>query len=139
MAVISGVKSGLVYNLLILVLGLLALTLPAVTVASLLAPDSGVRQSRRQSAVGRTETKTRDVARTRRGGVDTRSTTGEPALDAETLLKRRYAAGEIDHAEFERRLDAVVDPPVGDRGSNRETDEGDESNAKSREPSREVH
>ncbi|WP_348608090.1 SHOCT domain-containing protein [Halobaculum rarum] len=35
------------------------------------------------------------------------------------VLKRRYAAGELDHDEFERRLDRVVDDPS--RPHNRST------------------
>ncbi|QRV14586.1 SHOCT domain-containing protein [Haloterrigena salifodinae] len=36
--------------------------------------------------------------------------TGEPAADSDPLeeLKRRYAAGEIDDSEFERRLERLV-------------------------------
>jgi uncharacterized membrane protein len=78
-AIISGVKSGLVYNLLVAAFGTLALTLPAVAAASLLAPPSGATD----------RTKSREA-------------------DAVETLKRRYAAGEVDEAEFERRLDALV-------------------------------
>ena len=78
-AVVSGVKTGIVYNLLVLLFGLLALLLPAVTAAVLLAPDSG--QIRADSSV--------------RG-------------DAVETLKRRYATGEIGRAEFDRRLDGLI-------------------------------
>ena len=78
-AIISGVKSGMVYNLLALLFGLLTLFLPAVTTAVLLAPDSGQR---------RTDTSRRENA------VET--------------LKRRYATGEIDQGEFDRRLDDLI-------------------------------
>ncbi|WP_435182835.1 SHOCT domain-containing protein [Halobellus sp. EA9] len=78
-AIISGVKTGLVYNALIALFGILALTLPAVAAASLLAPPSG------------RETKTRSA--------------GSDAVEA---LKHRYAAGEVSDEEFERRLDTLV-------------------------------
>lgn len=39
--------------------------------------------------------------------------------DAAAVLKRRYAAGEISHAEFERRLDAVLDDAADDRDRDR--------------------
>jgi uncharacterized membrane protein len=80
LAVVSGVKSGVVYNLLVAVFGILALTLPAVSVAALLAPDSG----------------------------STRATPPRDADSVETL-KRRYAAGDIGDDEFERRLDGLVE------------------------------
>ena len=77
-AVITGVKSGLVYNLVILVLLVATFTLPAyAAAAAVLADDSGVPQW--GSSTGPVET-----------------------------LKRRYAAGEIDEATFQRRLDTLV-------------------------------
>jgi uncharacterized membrane protein len=76
-AVITGVKSGLVYNLVILVLLVATFILPAYAAAAVLADDSGVPQW--GSSTGPVET-----------------------------LKRRYAAGEIDEATFQRRLDTLV-------------------------------
>jgi putative membrane protein len=32
---------------------------------------------------------------------------GEPRESAEELLRRRFAAGEIDHEEYERRLEVL--------------------------------
>ena len=78
-AVASGVKTGIVYNLFVLLFGLLALLLPAVAAAVLLAPDSG-RVQADLSAQG----------------------------DAVETLKRRYATGEIDQAEFDQRLDGLI-------------------------------
>lgn len=78
-AVASGVKSGMVYSLLVLLFGVLALILPAVATATLLAPDSGLTRS---------DSSGRD--------------------DSIETLKRRYAAGEIDHEEFSQRLDDLV-------------------------------
>jgi uncharacterized membrane protein len=92
LAIISGVKSGIVYNLLIAVFGLLALTLPAVAVAALLAPDSE----------------------------SPRATPARDADSVETL-KRRYAAGEIGDDEFERRLDALVESERPSEGATRGT------------------
>ena len=92
LAIVSGVKSGIVYNILIVVFGLLALTLPAVAVAALLAPDS-------ESA---------------------RATPSRDADSVETL-KRRYAAGEIGDEEFERRLDALVESERPSEGATRGT------------------
>ncbi|MFC7070799.1 SHOCT domain-containing protein [Halobaculum lipolyticum] len=40
----------------------------------------------------------------------------DPADSAEAVLKRRYAAGDIDHEEFEARLDRVVAYRDGRRG-----------------------
>lgn len=94
-AIISGVKTGLVYNLLIVVFALLALVLPAVAAATLLAPDSG-------------------LTRADRSGTDR-------SADAVETLKRRYATGEIDQAEFDRRLDDLV--AVDDAGRERRTGE----------------
>ena len=79
-AVASGVKTGLVYDLLILLFGILTLVLPAVAAATLLAPNSGLT---RENSPGRE--------------------------DPIEVLKRRYAAGEIDREEFDRRLDALVE------------------------------
>ena|GEM_PF-2474368 len=76
-AVISGVKSGLVYNLVILVLLVATFTLPAYAAAAVLSDDAGTPRW------------------------------DEPATPVETL-KRRYAAGEIDETEFQRRLDTLV-------------------------------
>ncbi|SFR63547.1 SHOCT domain-containing protein [Halogeometricum limi] len=78
-AVSSGVKSGMVYNLIILVFGILAVTLPAVAATVLLAPDSGLARTNADS--------------------------DSPLA----TLKGRYAAGEIDDAEFERRVDSLVE------------------------------
>jgi uncharacterized membrane protein len=79
-AVASGVKSGTIYNLLVAVVGLLALVLPALAVTVWFAPT--------HAGTG---------------------ATADGDADAVETLKRRYAAGEIDRAEFERRLDGVVD------------------------------
>lgn len=88
LAIVSGVKSGVVYNLLVLLFGVLTLVLPVVAATTLFAPDSGPT---RTDSSGRTRTKT---AR------------GERPVEA---LKRRYAAGEIGQDEFERRLDGLVE------------------------------
>lgn len=91
-AVASGVKSGMVYNLLVLVFGVLALSLPAVAVGSLLAGDSGVARS-----------------------------TPSQGADAVQTLKQRYADGELDTDEFEQRLDDVLNADtVGDDDSTRD-------------------
>jgi uncharacterized membrane protein len=78
-AVISGVKSGTVYDLLIVLFAVLTLILPAIASATLLAPDSDLTPKN--------------------------ATRGEDAVET---LKRRYAAGEIDRDEFDRRLDELV-------------------------------
>lgn len=78
-AVASGVSSGFLYNLLAFALGVLAMVLPAIGVAALLAPDSAAAH--------------------------TRTSEGEESV---ATLKRRYAAGEIDRSEFDRRLDALM-------------------------------
>jgi uncharacterized membrane protein len=76
-AVASGVKSGMMYNLAILFLGVLALVLPVLATVALFAPESGLSAP-------------------------------ESDEEAVELLKRRYAADEIDQAEFERRLDELM-------------------------------
>lgn len=76
-AVITGVKSGLVYNVVILVLLLATFVLPAYAAAALLSDDA---------------------VTPRRDG----------SADSVEALKRRYAAGEIDEATFQRRLDTLV-------------------------------
>ncbi|WP_162224666.1 SHOCT domain-containing protein [Halorussus amylolyticus] len=78
-AVASGVKSGTVYDLLILVFGILTVLLPAVASAALLAPDSWTARPN--------------------------ASRNENALET---LKRRYAAGEINREEFDRRLDDLI-------------------------------
>lgn len=74
-AIVSGVKSGFAYTLLVLLFGLLTMILPAVAAVTVLAPNSGLPR--------------RDAPRTE---------------DAVESLKRRYATGEIDQEEFDRRL-----------------------------------
>ncbi|WP_276301198.1 SHOCT domain-containing protein [Halorussus lipolyticus] len=88
-AVASGVKSGLVYDLLIVLFAFLTLTLPAIASATLLAPDSGLPRTK----TARAETTRTEASR------------DENAIET---LKARYAAGEIDREEFDRRLDALV-------------------------------
>ncbi|WP_135826299.1 SHOCT domain-containing protein [Halorussus ruber] len=100
-AVASGVESGTVYNLLIVLFAVLTLTLPAIASATLLAPDSGL-----------TRTKTAGRGTTRTRATSTGATRGEDAVET---LKRRYAAGEIDREEFDRRLDDLVEVS-GDTG-----------------------
>lgn len=78
-AIVSGVKSGMVYSLLGLLFGLLTLVLPAVAATVLMAPDS-------------------EPPATGASGSET----------AVETLKRRYATGEIDRDEFDRRLDDLV-------------------------------
>ncbi|UPV74016.1 SHOCT domain-containing protein [Halorussus limi] len=78
-AIVSGVKSGIVYNLLALLFGTLTLLLPVVATTTVFAPDSGLTRP--------------DDSR------------GERPVET---LKRRYAAGEIDRDEFERRLDDLM-------------------------------
>ncbi|WP_277553279.1 SHOCT domain-containing protein [Halobaculum limi] len=78
-AVVSGVKSGLVYNTIVLAFSLVALFAPAFAAASLLAPDSGSRSKQRD------------------------------ATDPVTTLQQRYASGGIDREEFDERLDAVLE------------------------------
>lgn len=82
-AVASGVKSGVVYSLLVALFGVLALVLPAVGATALLAPESGLSRT---------------------------STDGDDPVET---LKRRYAAGEIDRAAFDRRLDDLVELSEG--------------------------
>ncbi|WP_135851022.1 SHOCT domain-containing protein [Halorussus salinus] len=89
-AIVSGVKSGVVYNLLALLFGVLTLVLPVVATTTLFAPDSGLT---RGDSSASSSTRTDDSREER---------------PVETL-KRRYAAGEIGQDEFERRLDGVVE------------------------------
>lgn len=97
-AVASGVKSGMVYNVLILLFGVLSLVLPVVATAALLAPDSGIE----------------------------REGSSDDAAALETL-KQRYAAGEIDRPEFERRLDDLVAVPGDAPGSEADGSTGSRS------------
>lgn len=90
-AVASGVKSGMVYNLLVLVFGVLALALPVVGTAALLAPESGLSRPKSTDAEDPVET-----------------------------LKRRYAAGDIDETEFDRRLDDLMETSA--TGNRRQSD-----------------
>lgn len=90
-AVASGVKSGMVYNLLVLVFGVLALALPVVGTAALLAPESGLSRPKSPDAEDPVET-----------------------------LKRRYAAGDIDETEFDRRLDDLMETSA--TGNRRQSD-----------------
>lgn len=79
-AVVSGVKSGPVYNLLALLFAVLSLLLPAVAVTTMFAPTSDPTR--------------RDASRS------------ESPVET---LKRRYAAGEIGQDEFDRRLDDLIE------------------------------
>ncbi|MFC6826380.1 SHOCT domain-containing protein [Halopelagius fulvigenes] len=105
LAIVSGVKSGAAYNVLVAAFGMLALTLPAVAAASLLAPDSGTTPAESTDA---------DELRS--------SSNRTGSGDAVEALKSRYAAGEIGDEEFERRLGTLVaTDEVGLEGS---ADEG---------------
>jgi hypothetical protein len=72
--------------------------------------DYPATSGRRQSSVGVPSTDRGDTVRT--AGLSA----GEipPDESPEAILKRRYAAGEIDDAEFERRLEAVLSVEAGD-------------------------
>ncbi|RDI71215.1 SHOCT domain-containing protein [Halopelagius longus] len=108
LAIISGVKSGPAYNTLIAVFGILALTLPAVAAASLLAPDSGTTRPE----------PTRGSNVTERSPSSDRTGVG----DAVEILKSRYAAGEIGDEEFERRLGTLVETDEVGPGSRGDDD-----------------
>lgn len=81
-AVASGVKSGLIYNLLILLFGVIALVFPAVAAIALLAPDSGLSRANPSES-----------------------------HDSVEMLKQQYATSEIDQAEFNRRLNDLMETP----------------------------
>ncbi|MFC7068603.1 SHOCT domain-containing protein [Halobaculum lipolyticum] len=95
-AVVSGVSSGFAYNVLILLCAAAAVVLPAVATAVALAPASAHARSD--------------------DGAD-RSSSG--ASDPVETLKRRYATGDLTEAEFDERLDRLVelDAAAGDRGT----------------------
>ncbi|MFC7099001.1 SHOCT domain-containing protein [Halobaculum marinum] len=88
LAVVSGVKSGAAYTALALLFAVLAVTLPAVASAVALAPASAYADGADGGGKG-------DGA--------------SEADDAVETLKRRYATGEIDEAEFDDRLDTLVE------------------------------
>ena len=96
-------KSGLLYNLVILLTGILTLVLPAIAATVLFAPDSGLT---------RLDSNSED--------------------DSIETLKRRYATGELDHEEFDQRLETLIgvsgdtlDWQEGDHSSERATREKD--------------
>ncbi|QZX99733.1 hypothetical protein [Halobaculum rubrum] len=84
-AVVSGVKSGPIYNLLIAAFAAVTLLAPAFAAAALLAPDAGGPGDRPGDAADGTES------------------------DPVTELQRQYATGEIDRGEFDERMEAVLD------------------------------
>lgn len=84
-AVVSGVKSGPVYDLFVVVFAAVTLLAPAFAAAALLAPDAGRLERRPAGAVEGTET------------------------DPVTALQRQYATGEIDRGEFDERMETVLD------------------------------
>lgn len=97
-AIVSGVKSGVVYNLLALLFGVSTLVLPVLATTTLFAPDSGL-----------TRGDSSDLNRVADSGSNLTGTDSDEQ-PVETL-KRRYATGEIGQEEFERRLDDLMAAP----------------------------
>ncbi len=97
-AVVSGVKSGPVYDLFVVVFAAVTLLAPAFAAAALLAPDAGRPGERPADAADGTE------------------------MDPVTALQRQYATGEIDRGEFEERMETVLDAdrPRADAGRSAE-------------------
>jgi len=85
-AVASGVKSGMTYDLIILLFSAVALLAPAFAAMALLAPDAG-----------------------RRTAPEARPGPSVEEADPVTVLQRRYAAGELSDEEFDRRLETVLE------------------------------
>lgn len=109
-AIVSGVKSGVAYDVLILLFAALTVVLPAVATAVALAPASA------------------------HAGNDAGADRAAPAAsDPVETLKRRYATGDITESELDERLDRLVelDAAAAEGGS----EETDPSPSREREPS----